>query len=144
MATTAPKFRSPYNGTTVPVRLSFEGTEAITQQHFKAEVDVHNILKQYDRTGLITHVNEAAAAYGDYTEINEYKESLERVIAAQDAFSEIPSHIRKRFGNDPGEFFEFVTNPANHDELVNMGLANPKVVVEAQTQTTDSAPPEAV
>lgn len=122
----SPKFRSPYNGTTQPVRLSFEGTELITQQHLKAETDINNILRQYDKTGLITHVNTAAAQYGDFTEVNEYRESLDKVIQAQNAFEMIPSHIRKRFGNDPGEFFEFVTDPSNFDALVEMGLANAK------------------
>lgn len=93
------------------------------KQSFKDQCDVHRIISQYDRTGLITHVNTATAEYGDYSEVNEYKESLERVIAANAAFMALPSDIRKRFGNDAGEFFEFASNPANGDALVDMGLA---------------------
>lgn len=94
-----------------------------TQQHFKAETEINNILRKYDKTGLITHVNNATAQYGDFTEVNEYQESLNRVIAAQDAFMALPSAVRKRFANDPGEFFEFATNPENAAEMVAMGLA---------------------
>lgn len=94
-----------------------------TQQHLKAECDINNILRQYDKTGLITHVNNATAQYGDFTEVNEYQESLNRVIAAQDAFAALPSDVRKRFANDPGEFFEFATDPSNFDAMVDMGLA---------------------
>lgn len=97
--------------------------ETLTEQHHVDACSISTILKQYDRTGLITHVNRSVAAYGDYTEVNEYQEALNTTIRAQNAFDELPSAIRKRFDNDPGEFFEFATNPANIDELVELGLA---------------------
>jgi len=123
----AVRFRSAYSAP-VKVALSFLDEEGNplptpTQQHLKAEVDINNILRQYDRTGLITHVNNATAQYGDFSEVNEYQESLNRVIAAQDAFAALPSNVRKRFGNDPGEFFEFATDPSNFDAMVELGLA---------------------
>lgn len=108
-----------------------------TEQHHKASCDVNNILRKYDKTGLITHVNRSAASYGDFTEVNEYKVNLNMVMAAQDSFDELPSSIRKRFANDPGEFFEFVTNPANADEMVKLGLANPPVVVSVADSVTE-------
>lgn len=97
--------------------------ETLTEQHHVDACSVSTILNQYDRTGLITHVNRSVAAYGDYTEVNEYQEALNTTIRAQNAFDELPSAVRKRFDNDPGEFFEFATNPANVDELVELGLA---------------------
>lgn len=105
--------------------LDEEGNQALglTKQCFKDECDVLNIIAKHDRTGLIEHINTAVAQYGDYSEINEYRESLDIVMRANEAFSEIPSHIRQMFGNDPGEFFEFATNPANAEKMVELGLA---------------------
>jgi phage internal scaffolding protein len=125
--------RKPYDGKRHRVSISFldeEGNPAVgrTEQHHKSECDIDNIIRKYDKTGLISHVNTAVAQYGDFTEVNEYQESLNMVINAQNAFMELPSEIRKRFGNDPGEFFEFATDPDNHDELVKLGLANAKEV----------------
>ena len=117
------KFNTAY-GKRKPFSISFP-EQGMTEQHHKQDCDINYILKKYDRTGLITHVNTATAQYGDYTEVNEYQESLNMVIAAQASFMELPSEIRKRFGNDPGSFFEFATNPENADEMVKMGLANP-------------------
>lgn len=127
------KFRSAYSPR-VRVDLSFLDEEGqplptLTQQHAKAECDINNILRQYDRTGVITHVAKAAGQYGDFTAVNEYQESLNMVIAAQEAFMELPSGIRKQFANDPGAFFEFATDPANADQMVALGLANPPQVV---------------
>ena len=94
-----------------------------TEQHHKDDVKIQNILKRYDKTGLITHVNAATARYGEFTDVNEYQEALNLVIDAQNSFDELPSDIRRRFGNDPGQFFEFATNPDNADEMVKLGLA---------------------
>jgi phage internal scaffolding protein len=122
------KFRTPY-GKRVRCSLSFldeDGNQAIgrTKQSHKDECDINRVLRNYDKTGLLTHVNNASKNYGDFTQVNEYRESLDLVREANEAFSEIPAEIRKEFNNNPGEFFEFVTNPANNEKLVEMGLAN--------------------
>ncbi len=143
------KFRTAY-GTRNQVAVSFLDEDGNplptpTQQHLKAECDINNILRQYDKTGLITHVNNATAQYGDFTEVNEYQESLNRVIAAQDAFAALPSHVRKRFANDPGEFFEFATDPSNFDAMVEMGLAEaPSLPPEVVSTAAVEAPAEGV
>jgi len=123
------EIRKPY-GDRDRVQVQFlddEGNhDGRTEQHHKDACCVQKIISQYDRTGVLQHVARAKAFYGDYTEVNEFQESLNLVMRAQDDFDALPSHIRKRFANDPGEFFEFVTNPDNHDECVKLGLAEPR------------------
>lgn len=127
-------------------RVGFETTgESLTQQSHAAAADVRNIIKQYDRTGLIANVNKGMAQYGDYSEINEYAEALNMVREANESFAEIPSHIREQFGNDAGVFFEFATNPKNKEKMIELGLAEApvketKMVVEA-TKESENAPP---
>ena len=142
------KFRTAYSK---PLKVVVDFTDidgnplpTPTQQHAKAECDINNILKQYDRTGLITHINSAKAQYGDFTEVNEYQESLNRVMMAQEAFMELPSAIRKQFENDPGQFFEFATNPENQDAMVEMGLAERPISAPPAVETAEvEAPAEA-
>ena len=114
-----------------------------TEQHHKSLCDINNIIKQYDKTGLITHVNKAIAQYGDFTEVNEYQESLNLVMEAQEAFNALPAAIRARFENDPGQFLEFATNPANADEMVELGLAKKiaEVVEETPPAPEEETPP---
>lgn len=109
-----------------------DGNQALglTKQAHKDECDVNRILQGYDRTGLITHVNHAQSMYGDYTEVNEYQENMLMVIQAQESFAALPSEIRKHFSNDPGEFFEFVTDPKNSEEMIKLGLATAKLPPE--------------
>jgi phage internal scaffolding protein len=96
--------------------------ESLTQQHFKDECDVINIIKRHDRNGIIEHVQRGQARYGDFSEVADYREALDLVRDAQDEFMTIPSDIRKKFDNDPGKFYEFVSNPDNKEELKTMGF----------------------
>lgn len=108
-------------------RNSFNTTgESLTQQHFAREADVHNIIKAYDRTGLIANVNRGVAQYGDFSEVNEYRESLDFINRAKNNFEALPSQIREKFRNNPGEFFEFANNPENAEEMIKLGLAQPE------------------
>lgn len=96
--------------------------ESLTQQHFANEADIKTIIKKHDRTGIISHVARGIAHYGDYSEVNEYREALDMVNSANASFGELPAEIRKMFDNDAGAFFEFATNPENDEKLIELGL----------------------
>jgi len=114
------KFRSAYSDVK---RTPFETVgESVTQQHFEKEVDIKNIIKKHDRTGIISHVARGIAQYGDFSEVNEYREALDIVNNANASFGELPAEIRKMFENDAGAFFEFATNPENDEKMVELGL----------------------
>lgn len=107
------KFKTAYD----PHKPCFFHTEgeSLTQQHFQEECDIINIIKRHDRNGIIEHVHRGKARYGDFSEVTDYREALDLVKSAQEEFNQIPSDIRKRFDNNPGKFYEFVSNPDNKD-----------------------------
>jgi phage internal scaffolding protein len=133
------KFRKAYDPHKKYV-FNTEG-ESLTQQHFKDECDVINIIKKHDRNGIIEHVQRGQARYGDFSEVAGYREALDLIRDAQDEFMTIPSDIRKKFDNDPGKFYEFVSNPDNKEELKQMGFIEPQQVVASSSTT--QAPSEA-
>ena len=96
--------------------------ESLTQQHFAHEADVRNIIKQYDKTGLIANVQKGVAQYGDYSEVNEYREALDLVNEANGMFAELPAELREMFQNNAGTFLEFATNPQNNEKMIELGL----------------------
>ena len=114
------KFKTAYGDNKRQVYLT-DG-ESLTQQHFAKEADIKTIIKKHDRTGIISHVARGVAHYGDYSEVNEYRESLDIVNHANDSFAELPSEVRAYFNNDAGEFFEFATDPKNEEKMVELGL----------------------
>lgn len=115
------KIRKPYDPSTKVVVEFNEPSK--TQQNMRDECDINNILKKYNRSGLVTHVNEHASDYGDYSDYEDYQSSLNSLLDAQNAFAELPSSIRKQFNNDPGEFLDFVSRPENGEKMVDLGLA---------------------
>lgn len=98
---------------------------SMTRQSEMAACDIHNILKQFSQVGFEQLVRENAAKgqYADLTNLPEYQESLNIVIAAENAFLAMPSQIRDRFQNDPARLIAFLGDPANQDEAIRLGLA---------------------
>lgn len=117
-----------------------------TKQSFVVECDINNILKQYKRTGQIQHISAKAAlgAYVDLPDPQDFQESLNIVLQAEDSFATLPAHIRARFGNDPAEFLGFMTNPANAKEIIALGLATERPASEPASPPAApaKAPPE--
>lgn len=104
-----------------------------TQQSLAGETDINNIMSKYQKTGVIQHLNRYQGQYGEFGDVPAYKEGLERVMAAEEMFMSLPSTIRERFGNDPGKFIAFATEPNNIEELRKMGLA-PKAPLEGAVE----------
>lgn len=97
---------------------------ARTQQHFKEECDVNLIMKRFERTGVLDHLSQFEGKYGDFLDVpQDYHSAVNQVIAAQDMFMTLPGAVRALFENDPGKFLAFVDDPANHDRMVELGLA---------------------
>lgn len=96
----------------------------MTEQHHKKECDINNIIKKYDRTGLISHVSKMEAKYGNMTGLD-FKNAHDMVINAKEEFNKLPSEIRKRFRNSPEEFLRFFEDENNRQEGIELGLINP-------------------
>lgn len=95
---------------------------SMTKQAFKKECDINFIVSQYERTGEFPYVDPRQESFGDVTGL-EFREMMDTVNAAKAAFQALPAEVRRRFGDDPREFVDFVSDEANKDELVRLGLA---------------------
>ena len=81
-------FRTPY-GVLEALPFETEG-DSLTQQHFREECDIHNIIARHDRAGLIDNVNRGVAQYGDFTEVQDYSDALRLIRDAQLNFLQLP------------------------------------------------------
>lgn len=121
-------FRTPY---TERLRVVADvGGPSLTKQSFKKDCDIHVILAQFDRGGMVSHLNRYPAGYADVSALGDFRDSMNVVLEAEKMFATVPSKVRARFGNDPGAFLDFVSNPDNLPEMVELGLANKKVIAE--------------
>lgn len=106
------------------------GGESMTQQHFKDEADINNIVKQSQQTGFLVSPfvrRSGQPIFDDFSQISDYKTMLDYMGDVQAQFmSDVPPHIRAMFGNDWRRFYDFCQDPANRDKLVELGLM-PKI-----------------
>jgi phage internal scaffolding protein len=116
-------FRTAYGQ---KLRVAIATGDGLTEQNHKDETDINNIVRKYNKTGLIDHLNQFEKQYGDMTGYD-YQDAMNTVAAANTMFEGLPSAIRNQFDNDPAKFINFVDDEANADKLVKMGLAKPKV-----------------
>ncbi len=95
---------------------------SLTKQSFKDECDVNRIMKNFEKTGHVDHLNNRAKLYGDFANAEDYHSSVNLVMDAQKSFDALPSEVRLRFDNQPAKFLEFANNPENMEELKTLGL----------------------
>jgi len=105
--------------------------DSLTSQSHKEECDINSILKRWERTGVLEHAQRFEGHYGDFTSIPDFHQAQNAIIQAREMFMTLPAKTRKRFGNDPGEFLDFVSDPENKAAMQDMGLLEPEAVIEA-------------
>lgn len=114
--------------------------ESLTHQEFAEESDINTIV---DRFGIgenpieiqqwVNNVDIADAP-------NDYQSVMNQLNEARDQFMSLPARVRSQFDNDPGRFVDFVSDPANGEELVRLGLASkPSDPVPSDTDRIVSA-----
>jgi phage internal scaffolding protein len=142
-----PFLRTPYNYDTVAA--SNESGVAceepsLAQQQFKDECDINHIVRQFNITGQLPDAT-LSPKYGDFSGISDYKTALDRVIAADEEFMNLPATLRARFDNDAANLIEFLNNDQNRAEAEKLGLVEPKQdlqdasPVEANTPTPEGS-----
>ncbi|WNK13306.1 MAG: internal scaffolding protein [Microvirus sp.] len=105
------------------------GGASLTKQAFKEECDINNIMKRFEKDGILAHYNQFQGDYGDFTSCPEYHEAQNKVMNANSMFLTLPAKVRERFSNDPARFLAFVSNPANRPGMVELGLLKAEAVV---------------
>ena len=97
-----------------------------TKQSFKDETDIRKILHRAHKTGTMSHLEQHQGSYGDFAEFD-FMESIIMLTKGREIFDTLPSEIRSEFNQSPEEFFAYVNDPSNRDDLEKKlpGLAEP-------------------
>lgn len=123
------------------VRTFTEGP-SLTKQSMKDECDINGIMKRFERTGLITHNATRQAYFSDVSDVPDFAGAVDVVRKAEAMFMSLPAKLRARFDNDPASYVQFCTDPANRDEMVQLGLVEvPTVVAPIKVEVTNPVVP---
>lgn len=100
--------------------------ETRTKQDQADACNINNIMKKYQKTGLIDHVSKYHAHYGDASRVS-YEEAFNTTLRTNEVFSELPSTVRAKYDNDPAIWLgaiEGAETPEQFREI--MGLPAPE------------------
>ena len=114
--------------------------EIRTKQSFKDQADINKILARAQHGDTISHLAKYGAVYGDFTDVDDLLTAHEKLTRGTEIFNDLPSEVRREFGQDPVEFFKFVNDPANADRLADVlpDLAKPGTQRVAPVRTAAS------
>lgn len=98
------------------------GGDLVTKQSHAEECDINNILRTYQRTGVITHVAAGTPQFLDLPPVMDLQQAMAALDEAQAAFLALPAGVREEFGNDPMAFLAAVQDPNQAARLERVGL----------------------
>lgn len=106
-----------------------------TDQTQKEQCDINNIMKRYNKK--IQNVDSPilekyAGSFFDSSQKPTYQTALNTLIEARNTFENLPSHLRKKFGNDPANMISYLQDSSNNEEAQKLGL---KIKPPEQKQT---------
>lgn len=107
------------------VAKSFKGLKSLAKQSEKKNCDVNVIVARYQKTGLLVQDLEMASrrqVFGNFENAPDYHSALCAVAKANSAFNALPADLRKRFNHDTGAYIDFVMDPKNTKECIELGL----------------------
>lgn len=115
---------------------------SMTQQHFKDETMIDNILQKYAETGFLTDPfsPKRPIQFGDFSDVTDFQTAQNSVARATEYFESLPSHIRASFSNSPAEFLQALNDPEQRSKLEELGFVAPEETKAPEPKASEVAP----
>jgi len=97
---------------------------SMTEQHHKKDCDIRHIMRKSQQTGMVTHLAQYEGRYMDLANRPDFERSQQIIADGKTAFETVPADIRDRFHNNPAEWIEFMQNPDNREEMIELGFGD--------------------
>lgn len=109
-----------------------------TDQSWKKDTDVNEIMRKFQKTGQITHLSTIQERYGDVSDVPDLDVAMQQIEDAQSAFMAMPSALRKKFNNDPADMINWLQDPRNDEEAITLGLKSRREQADKPKETVVS------
>jgi phage internal scaffolding protein len=115
---------------------------SMTQQHFKDETMIDNILQKYAETGFLIDPfsPKRPIQFGDFSEVTDFQTAQNSVARATEYFESLPSRIRASFSNSPAEFLQALNDPEQRSKLEELGFIAPEGTKVPEPKASEVAP----
>lgn len=103
---------------------------SLTQQEFKESCDINNILAKFAVQAQALGVEPSQlmpqdqGSYGDFSNLDDFQTAQNKIAFLNDQFSNLPSDVRRKFGDDLNNFMSAISDPSRIDELGELGVWN--------------------
>lgn len=122
------------------IRVAVEpGEPGKVEQAHKDACNVNTIVAKAHRTGLMPFAN-ALATYGDFLDDDDYQSAMEKIKKADTAFLTLHPSLRAKFDNDPGKLLQFLSDSANKEAAIDLGLLPKTEKVSPEPTPTEAQP----
>jgi len=125
--------------------------ESLTEQQHGEACNINTIMRKLRTQGELPHFSNGGN-FGDFTTYDDYHTMKNRILQANEDFMALPSELRHRFHNDPGNLLTFLEDPGNRAEAIVLGLIAPSLtpatkspqesVKDASEEPTAEDPPK--
>lgn len=122
------------------VNLDCSSEPSLTRQEFADECDINKLMAQYEKSGIISHINPRTPQYLDLSEVPDLATAHQIIQNATAEFMALPANVRREFDNDPMEFIRYAENPDNIEKMREWGLAKPAPAKEEAPPPPSVAP----
>ena len=116
---------------------------SLTQQEFKESCDINNILAKFAVQAQALGVEPSQlmpqdqGTYGDFSNLDDFQSAQNKIAFLNDQFSNLPSDVRRKFGDDLNTFIGAISDPTRIDELGEMGVWNKDSYLEFKRQRAE-------
>ncbi len=113
---------------------------SLTQQEFKESCDINNILAKFSVQARALGVEPSQlmpqdqGTYGDFSNLDDFQTAQNKIAFLNDQFSNLPSDVRRKFGDDLNTFMSALSDPNRIDELGDLGVWNKDSFLEFKRQ----------
>lgn len=135
------EFYTRYNPPKSPVADSSK--PSLTQQEFKESCDINNILAKFAVQAQALGVEPSQlmpqdqGTYGDFSNLDDFQTAQNKIAFLNDQFSNLPSDVRRKFGDDLNTFIGALSDPNRIDELGELGVWNKDSYLEFKRQRAE-------
>lgn len=132
------EFYTRYNAPKSPIADSSK--PSLTQQEFKESCDINNILSKFSVQAQALGVDPSLlmpqdqGTYGDFSNLDDFQTAQNKIAFLSDQFSNLPSDVRRKFGDDLNSFIGAISDPNRIDELGELGVWNKQSYLEFKRQ----------
>lgn len=122
------EFFTRYNAPKSPIADS--PNPSLTQQEFKDSCDINKILAKFAVQAQALGVDPSLlmpqdqGAYGDFSQLDDFQTAQNKIAFLNDQFSNLPSNVRRKFGDNLNDFISAISDPSRIDELGELGVWN--------------------